>query len=177
MKIIEPKIEHFESVCEIYSLSIRDAFEKEGLGDLEETISEEINHKKESLLNYLKGDIYNRKYLIAVNGDDIVGTISFGPCGKQIKDCTDENFPTQIELGGLYIKPYFQNQGIGSSLINKMIKEMKNMGIHIFSCDSGYKRAQKRWIRKFGEPYLVAKDYWGEDGDHMIWLCKSDDFI
>ena len=65
----------------------------------------------------------------------------------------------------------------GSSLIQAMMNELHDRGIDHFSLDSGYKEAQCRWIRKFGEPYLVAKDYWGPGKDHMIWLCQVKDFV
>lgn len=51
------------------------------------------------------------------------------------------------------------------------------LGIEEFCFDSGYRNAQKRWLKKFGKPYKIAKDYWGEDGDNMIWLCKVKDYI
>jgi len=61
---------------------------------------------------------------------------------------------------------------VGSALINAMVAHLYKQGLDQFCLDSGYKRAQKRWLRKFGEPYKVVKDYWGPDIDNMIWLCK-----
>lgn len=34
--------------------------------------------------------------------------------------------------------------------------------------DSGYKRAQSIWKKKFVEPEILLEDYWGEEFDHMI---------
>jgi len=81
------------------------------------------------------------------------------------------------ELGSIYVLPHLQGLGIGSALIQAMVNELNDRGIDHFSLDSGYKEAQCRWIRKFGEPYLVAKDYWGPGKDHMIWLCQVKDFV
>jgi len=81
------------------------------------------------------------------------------------------------ELGSLYVAPSYQNQGIGSALIKEMMIFLKEQGIEQFCLDSGYKRAQTRWLRKFGEPYKVVKDYWGPDSIHMVWLCNVNGFL
>ena len=82
-----------------------------------------------------------------------------------------------MQLGSLFVLPRYQGQGVGSALISAMVAHLYKQGIEQFFLDSGYKLAQKRWLRKFGEPYKVVKDYWGPDYDHMIWLCKVIDFI
>lgn len=102
----------------------------------------------------------------------VIGTISFGPCGDDIRECTNNHLANVGELGGLYVLPEFQGQGVGSALIAAMIKHLQSMGVQKFCLDSGYKDAQRRWLRKFDEPYKVVKDHWGEDCDHLIWLCK-----
>jgi GNAT superfamily N-acetyltransferase len=75
------------------------------------------------------------------------------------------------------VLPEFQNRGIGSQLISTLIEELHRNGIERFCLDSGYKRAQKKWVHKFGEPYMIVKDYWGEGSDHIIWLCSVQKFI
>ncbi|MNC76709.1 hypothetical protein D3C75_1284870 [compost metagenome] len=67
--------------------------------------------------------------------------------------------------------PEYQGQGIGSALIAELMAFLRKQGIAEFCLDSGYRRAQTRWLRKFGEPYAVVKDYWGPDSVHMVWLC------
>jgi GNAT superfamily N-acetyltransferase len=134
-------------------------------------------HKKHLLdasLGLTASDVY---FLIAKLDDTVVGTISFGPCGEDIKKCTENQLDNIGELGSLYVLPRHQGQGVGSLLINAIVAHLYEQGIDQFCLDSGYKRAQKRWLRKFGEPYKVVKDYWGPDYDHMIWLCKVSDFI
>lgn len=80
------------------------------------------------------------------------------------------------EVGGLFVLPSYQGQGIGSALIQAMVEHNAVMGRGQFCLDSGYKQAQKRWLRKFGAPYKVVKDYWGQGLDHMIWLYNVSDF-
>lgn len=166
-----------ESVYNVYKTTIPYAFEKEGLGSLIETIREEILHKRHMLevsLNMPESNIF---FLIAKLGEVVVGAISFGPCGEDAKKCTNNQLNDIGELGSLYILPDYQSRGIGSALIRAMAEQLHMQGIEKFCLDSGYKRAQKRWIRKFGEPYKVVKDYWGPGSEHMVWLCKVSDFV
>lgn len=175
--ISNPTQADVKAAYQIFETAISDAFEKEGLGFLREEIHREITHKKyllDASLDKPDSDIY---FLIAKQDETVVGTISFGPCGEDIKKCTENQLQSVGELGSLYILPGYQGQGVGSALINAMVAHLSKQGIDQFCLDSGYKRAQKRWLRKFGVPYKVVKNYWGPDSDHMIWLCKVIDFI
>lgn len=64
-----------------------------------------------------------------------------------------------------------------SALIHAMIAHLAEQGVDRFCLDSGYKRAQKMWLRKFGAPYMVVQDYWGPGSDHLIWLRNVVDFV
>ena len=162
-------------IFHVFEAVIRDAFEKEGLGHLEKDITEEILHKKRMLEEAMNGQspVF---FLVARWKGQVIGTISFGPCGEIIRSCTDGALEDIGELGSLFVLPEMQNQGIGSKLIHVMVHALQRKGIENFCLDSGYKRAQKRWVRKFGEPYSTVKDYWGAGSDHMIWLCHVKDF-
>lgn len=172
LAISNPTKADIKPAYQVFEASIPDAFEKEGLMLLKEDIQREIEHKKNLLdasLDLTDSGIY---FLIAKLDKAVVGTISFGPCGEDIKKCTENQLDDIGELGSLYVLPHHQGQGVGSALINAMPDHLYKQGIDQFCLDSGYKRAQKRWFRKFGKPYKVVKDYWGPDNDHMIWLCK-----
>ncbi|MBB6673778.1 GNAT family N-acetyltransferase [Cohnella nanjingensis] len=164
-------------VCQIFKYSISDAFEKEGLGHLHDDIQKEIEDKKQLALTSLDPTNSDTYFLIAKLNEAVVGTISFGPCGEAIQSCTENQLDDVGELGSIYVLPSCQGQGVGSNLIKGMLTYLKKQGIDQFCLDSGYKRAQTRWLRKFGEPYKVVKDYWGPDSDHMVWLCKVSDYI
>lgn len=164
------------SADRVFEEAIPDALDKEGLGSLVEEIKREVEYKKHLLDLSLSQDGSDMLFKIAKLGETVVGTIAFGPCGEDIKKCTGNQLDGVGELGSLYILPDFQGQGIGSALIKAMAGYLYKQGIAEFCLDSGYKRAQKKWLRKFGEPYKVAKDYWGKGNDHMIWLCKVVDF-
>ncbi|MFH5834971.1 GNAT family N-acetyltransferase [Proteiniclasticum sp. C24MP] len=174
--IVKPGPEDLDGTNWVFETVVRDAFQKEGLGHLEDEISGEILHKKKMLKEAVEeeGEVF---FLVARLNGRIIGTISFGPCGEIIRECTGGALEGVGELGSLLILPELQSQGIGSQLIHAMIHELHRRGIEKFSLDSGYKRAQKRWVRKFGEPYMIVKDYWGTGSDHMIWLCSVSGFL
>lgn len=160
----------------VFEITIRDAFDKQGIGHLEEGISGEISVKARMMRDSLdnKGGTI---FYVARMQDQVIGTISYGPSGEIIKECTKNELETVGELGSLYVLPEFQDQSIGSLLINTLIRELYSNGIEKFCLDSGYKRAQKKWVHKFGEPYMIVKDYWSEGSDHMIWLCSVSKFM
>lgn len=165
-------VEDAESVARLYQITIRDAFEREGLGHLVSDIQQEIESKKrmaEASLNPQNSDTY---FWVAKIDGAVAGTISYAPCGKDIRTCTGNQLDAVGELGSLYILPEYQGQGIGSALIEAVTVFLREQGIDQFCLDSGYRRAQTRWLRKFGEPFTVVKDYWGPDSVHMVWLCK-----
>lgn len=175
--ISKPTREEIKSAYRVFEVSIRDAFEKEGLGALEEDINREIMNKKHMLDASLDMPDAGTHFLIAKLGGTVVGTISFGACGEDIRRCTDNQLQDIGELGSLYILPEYQDQGIGSALIKSMAVQLDKQGIERFCLDSGYKRAQKRWIRKFGTPCKIVEDYWGPGSSHMIWLCNVADYF
>ncbi|AET61223.1 acetyltransferase [Paenibacillus terrae HPL-003] len=166
-----------QSVCQLFKYSISDAFKKEGLGHLQDDIQKEVENKKQmanASLNPVNSDTY---FLVAKIAGAVVGTISFAPCGEDIRSCTGNQLNDVGELGSLYVLPSYQGQGVGSALIKELMAYLRKQGIDQFCLDSGYKRAQTRWLRKFGEPYKAVKDYWGPDSVHMVWFCKVSDYI
>lgn len=164
------------SAGRVFEEAIPNAFSKEGLGDLTEDIQSEVEHKKRMLHASLTTGRSDTHFLVAKIGQRVVGTISFGPCGEDAKACTNNQFSDIGEFGSLYILPAYQGLGVGSALIRSMANYLNKQGVERFCLDSGYRRAQKRWQRKFGQPYAVVKDYWGPGSVHMVWLCSTSDF-
>ena len=169
-----------DGAYQVFKTTIPAAFEQEGIGSLLDDIQDEIAHKRALIHTTLQPD-HNKEanifFLVAKMGKSIVGTISYGPCGEEIRECTEGRLNDIGELGSLYVMPEVQGQGIGSALIVALVTELQRRGIKQFCLDSGYQIAQKKWQRKFGEPYVVVKNYWGEGTDHMVWLCNVQDFI
>ncbi len=166
----------------IFETTIPEAYRQEGIGSLLDEIQEEIEHKKtivQSVLQHesdLEPTITSPFFFVARKEDKVVGTISYGPCGKVVQECTNHRLDHVGTLGSLYVLPELQGQGIASALIAALVTELQKRGITQFCLDSGYRIAQQKWRRKFGEPYVVTKDYWGEGSENMVWLCEVQDF-
>ena len=172
-----PDIDDRSGVVHLLERSISDAFIQEGLDDIGEEIQSIIDTKKIMFDEFVQNPGQTTQIFVAKETDQIVGIISFAPRGKEIRDCTGQELEGIGELGTLYILPEYQNQKIGSALIRTLVQYLAEQGVRQFCLDSGFKRAQRRWLRKFGEPYLTAQDYWGPDGDHMVWLCNVQDHL
>lgn len=161
-----------ESAHTLYKIAIADAFNQEGLEELVTIIKEEIAYKMTLLKDSLFNPLSSYRFLVAKQDGMVVAAISFGPCGKETTECTKGALDNVGELGSLYVLPAYQGQGLGSDMISSMLLCIQARGATHFCCDSGYKRAQKRWLNKFGSPYHIAKDYWGPGNDHYIWLVE-----
>lgn len=166
-----------ELACRVFDLVIPEAFEQEGLGHLIKDIADELAEKRKVLQACLEEDSVSCWFLVAMHRENIIGTISYGPCGKDILNCTGNALANVGELGSLYIMPEYQGQGIGSALIRAAANRMSSLGIQSFSLDSGYRIAQQKWLKKFGKPYAVDPNYWGPESAHMVWLCEVKDYI
>lgn len=163
-----------EELKQLFTHTITDAFEKEKIDDAQ-GIKNEINEKITSFSEDLESNGKKRYFLVARLNNKIVGTISYGPCNALALKNSGEKLKDVLEIGTVYILPEYQKKGIGSILVKSMLNELKIRNITDFCLDSGYKRAQVIWRKKFGEPSFVIKDYWGPDSDHMIWYRKLSD--
>ena len=177
LSIVTPTQDHLQSAFRVFEASIADAFEQEGLGHLKDDIRKEIEFKQMLLSRAVENPESGYLFLIAVLNGEVVGTVSFGPCGDDVKRCTNNQLADVGELGSLYVLPAYQGRGVGTALIQAMMNHLEKLGVEFFSLDCGLKRAQKIWVHKFGEPYVIAQDYWGQDAHHMVWLCRVSDFV
>ncbi|MBS4213966.1 MULTISPECIES: GNAT family N-acetyltransferase [Neobacillus] len=172
VEIRRPNLEDTKELHLFFKTVITDTFMKEGLADRQKDIKDEIEAKEKYLASDFESNGDHRYFLIALDGDKIIGSIEFGPASDLICNCTNNAFKGLIEVGTVFVHPDFQRMGVGNLLLNAMYITMKKKGIEVFCLDSGYTRAQKIWIKKFGEPTYLLKDYWGTGNDHMIWRIK-----
>lgn len=162
---------------ELFRISIPDAFEQEGLAALTDEIQQEIEGKRRMLHDALYTAGAAASFLVARMDGNIVGVISFGPCNNDILKCTDGRLKNVGELGSLYVLPDYQGRGIGSALIKAMANQLAERGIDRFCLDSGYRHAQAKWLHKFGQPYTTVQNYWGPGSAHMVWYCKTVNYV
>lgn len=169
VEIRRPRTEDIEELHQFFRIVISETFAREGLAGLIDDIKAEIESKK----NYLQLDLDSkgekRYFLIALAENKIIGTIEYGPASQLIHDCTNGKLGNHVEVGTVFVHPEYQRQGIGNKLLAEMLHTLKDRGIVEFCLDSGYKNAQTIWIKKFGEPDFLLKDFWGQGQDHMIW--------
>ncbi|MFD0698100.1 GNAT family N-acetyltransferase [Paenibacillus sp. GCM10027628] len=169
VEIRRPRTEDIQELKQFFRIVITDTFIKEGIGEKLDDIKDEIEVKNKYLENDFESNGEKRYFLIAVDGDKIIGSIEYGPVSEIISKCTNIAIKEQIEVGTVFVHPNYQNKGIGNLLLNSIYSTMLNRGIEEFYLDSGYRSAQKIWKKKFGEPVYLLKDYWGQGFDHMIW--------
>jgi GNAT superfamily N-acetyltransferase len=177
IKISRPKFEDIELINEFFEIVIRDTFERNGISHLIDTIEEEIDDKRKCLNQDIESEGKNRFFLIAKENDKIIGSIEYGPSNELIISCTNGELKELVEIGTVFVHPDYQKKGIGSRMLNLIFIELEKNGINKFCLDSGYKSAQKIWIKKFGFPEYHLEDYWGEDEDHMVWRVSVEDVI
>ncbi|NLL41737.1 MAG: GNAT family N-acetyltransferase [Firmicutes bacterium] len=164
-----------DSAYTVLERAIAQAFEDEGIPEQE--AKEEIEFKKSLILQSVEGRQAELVFMVAKLEGQVVGTSSYGPCGDDVRECTNGELAGLGELGGLYVLPEYQGQGVASAMIAAMLNYLHSIGIEQFCLDCGLKEAQKIWRHKFGAPYAVAKDYWGEGSDHLVWLCNVADYL
>ena len=167
--IKRPKYKDVDELKKFFELIIVDTFIKEGVGHLKDDIRDEINSKIKYLNEDLESNGKKRYFLVAFLNDKIVGTIEYGKASELINKCTLGKLKAVVEIGTVFVHPNYQRKNIGNILLNSMFITLLSKGIEDFCLDSGYKIAQKIWIKKFGEPNYLLKDYWGKGYDHMIW--------
>ncbi|MBZ9689228.1 GNAT family N-acetyltransferase [Clostridium estertheticum] len=177
IEISRPKFEDIELINEFFQIVLRDTFERNGISDLVDIIVEEIEDKRKCLNQDIESHGKNRYFLIAKEYDKIVGSIEYGPSNELIISCTNGKFKELVEIGTVFVHPDYQNKGIGSRMLNLIFSHLEKNRISEFCLDSGYKSAQKTWIKKFGSPEYNLKDYWGEDDNHMVWRVSVEDVL
>ncbi|WP_336775574.1 GNAT family N-acetyltransferase [Paenibacillus sp. MMO-58] len=172
IEINELKPTDLEPAVELFRRTIPEAFREEGLAALTAEIQQEIEGKRRMLQDALFNERSPIRFLVARMGANLVGMISIGPCNDDIVRCTGGRLKIIPELGSLYVLREYQGQGIASALIKAMANSLADRGIESFCLDSGYRNAQVKWLRKFGQPYSTVQDYWGQGLAHMVWHCE-----
>ncbi|PPA69279.1 GNAT family N-acetyltransferase [Jeotgalibacillus proteolyticus] len=177
IEIRTPKAEERKQLNQFFETVITDTFSKEGIGHQTEDIKEEISTKKNFLESYFTSNGKERFFLIALSNGKMIGSIEFGPASDLIKECTTNAYSRLMEIGTVFVHPDFQRNGVGNLMLKCIYKELQKRGIVEFCLDSGYTSAQKIWMKKFGPPDYLLKDYWGEGFDHMIWKKEVKDCL
>jgi len=177
VEIRRPRIEDINQLKKFFSTVIIDTFTKEGIGEKLDDIKDEIKVKEKYVASDCESNGEERFFWIALDGEQIIGSIEFGPASNLICECTNNSFKELVEVGTVFVLPDYQRIGVGNLLLNKMYSTLKKKGIYEFCLDSGYRNAQNIWKKKFGEPDYWLKDYWGNGYDYMAWKVQVHDCV
>lgn len=142
VNIRRPSIGDQEQLKHFFRTVIIDTYTKEGIGNQVNDINEEIEMKKEYLTSDFQSNGEERYFLIAFNGDNIIGSIHYGPPNKIIKNASGHAFEAHVEIGTVFVHPDYQRNGVGNLLLKAIYETLRNKGIEEFYLDSGYKNAQ-----------------------------------
>jgi len=172
-----PRAEDRDALLALYTVSIVDAFEREGVGDETEEINEMIAQKMAQFDADIASGGKARFFLVAETDGRIVGAACHGPCSDLICKLADRDVLEIHEISAVYIHPGFQRRGVMKSLLRGMLHDMQDKGMAQFCLDSGFQIAVSVWAHIFGAPSVAAKDYWGEGFDHCIWFRDIEDVL
>lgn len=171
-----PKEEDTLKIHAFLDKVIIDTYNKNGIGHLRDIIQEEKTYKRSCLRQDFDSAGKDRYFIIAKIGDYIVGTIEFGPSNEIIRN-HDDTLRKVKEVGTVFVHPDYQGQGIGKMLLDAIGRSLLDNGYEECVLDSGYPSAQKIWGKKFGAPYHLLENYWGQDSHHMIWKISPNQLI
>lgn len=170
--IARPQITDVDELQQLFWLSITDAFAQDGIDD-----SPAIKEEVEKQMRFVQQDFASQGqevyFLLARTNEKIVGTIAY----SKPNDLIQQNLPYDLknvpEITSVYVLPEYQGQGVGSLLFQAMLQTLHRKKVEVFCLDGGYKKSQRFWMNKLGNPTVVLKNYWGHGLDHMIWYCKG----
>lgn len=169
--------EDVNQLNDFFKLVLKDTFEKNGIENLVEDYEQEIREKREFLNEDIESSGTKRYFLVAEIGNDIIGTIALGSANHLINRCTNNKLKDLIEIGTVFVHPAYQHKGIGNLMLNYIYDVLNRKDIKEFCLDSGYKNAQKIWLKKFGDPKYHFAGFWGEGTDYMIWRVKVENVL
>lgn len=112
-----------------------------------------------------------RRFVVA----EKTGGIIMGVMGLQPAEPTMRSFaqtPNPSELIAACVDPEYRGQGVGESLVEVLEDQARAEGYSELVVNSGprYQRTGwPFWTYLYGNPVGVAKDYYGQSNDAMVW--------
>ena len=165
------KIGDVSELKKLFEKTIYEIFERNNIEDKKE-LEQEINDKIFKVFKSIIEEESSSNFYVAEKENTIIGIAGLSLINSDIESYIEIN-ENAYELGTVYVLPEFQRKGIGSLLINTVIENIKNLGIHEFYLDCGYRTSQSYWIEKFGKPYINIENKFGKNQDYMIWKVKT----
>lgn len=172
--ITRPKKEDVEEIRHLFTQTITDAFRQDGIDDAS-GLREEIEKQMQFLKQDFESEGKEAYFLLAKIDGKIAGTIAYKEANEKIKKNIQTDLSNVPEIASVYVLPKLQGKGIGALLFNAILVTLLHKKVDGICLDGGYKKSQKYWTKKLGDPSVTLKDYWGKGFDHLIWLRKLSD--
>lgn len=166
-----PQQSDIQALHQFFFHVIQDTYAKEGIAELVDDQQHEWEMKKKYIAMDLESHGEKRFFWLAVDeeSNEIIGTIEYGEANKIIQQTIKEDLSDCPEIGTVFVHPDYQNRGIGTLLVQKILRTLEKQKKSSFCLDSGYKQAQVIWQKKFGHPDFILEHFWGTNNHHMIW--------
>lgn len=172
-----PRREEVDLIDAFFETVIEHTFRVNGLDDLSELKSEEIDDKKVKIRQDIATSGKERFFLLAEYQGQIIGTIEHGLSSDLLRRCTNHELSAVPEIGTVFVYPEYQRQGVASLLLRALFQELRRTNVEEVCLDSGYKEAQKIWVHIFGEPAYFLRDFWSQGNHHMVWKVKVEEVL
>jgi GNAT superfamily N-acetyltransferase len=170
IQITRPGPADIDDIRSLFAETIRNTFEYEGIAhSCADDLTAEIENQNRLLDRDISSHGRDEYFLIAKSDHRIIGTIACGPANQLIRTYLQFDADITREIKSMYVLPQCQGRGVGSLLLEKILRYMRDNGHKRFCLDCGYKKAQKFWIRKLGKPTMVVRDHFGPGAHYMIW--------
>jgi GNAT superfamily N-acetyltransferase len=168
--ISKPQKENEEEIKALFSTVIIQNFKDYGFYDTyRKDIPYEIRKQITALEEYFASNGKKTFFLVAKDGNKIIGTIAYGKANADIERYYAKNLTNIPEIKSAYILPEYQRRGIGTKLFEEIMQVLRNNGIKEFCLANGYPKAQKFWTKRLGEPVVIIRNRRGAGNDYHIW--------
>lgn len=164
-----------EKAADLIEKVVKNSFLSEGLTGkkYQKMMLSDLKKQKKRLMGSLRENADN-KFLLAKEGENIVGTIGYNLIGKEVTKALHIlklDTKSIVEIISLYIDPSMQRKNVGTLLFSQLIKILQKKKVEYFALCSGYQKGIAFWRKKLGKETAVLKGYY--DGhDCYVWIRK-----
>lgn len=164
-----------DEIRQILATTIRDTFEQEKIIlAYPNEIEDEIKSVFSTFLDSLPRPQKATGFWVARIDGRIVGTAALGTPNEIIRNHFEQELWQLPELKSVYVLPNFQRLGLGKTLFQTCLENLRRNQVDEFFLAGGYSGSIVYWEKILGLPSLVLKDHWGPQQDHTIWRCQVD---
>ncbi len=139
--------------------------------DTKQVIDDEIEEVLEAVKQSAKNQGEATYFVAETLQGEVIGMMGFRPPEEKMKPYVTTSKPAEL-ISAYVAQNHRGGRGVGHALVNTVRQRAKEKGYTEIILNSGprYKfSGWPIWMRLFGKPVAVAKEYYGEGGDAPIW--------